>query len=276
MGTMWGGSISLKTPLLFSVGFIAMFVIGGLSGIMHSIAPSDAQQQDTYFIVAHLHYVLFGGSIFAIFSGIYYWFPKATGRMLSDKIGQVHFWLTLIGFNIAFFPMHFVGMDGMPRRQVTYDASMGWEFWNLISTIGSFVIVLSVIVFLHNFFRSLRRGEIAGNDPWDGRTLEWSISSPPPEYNFATIPVVHSRDDFWEKKQSAGTSIPAGVSDENDEGHGIHMPTPSYIPIIVALGLFLAAYGLIYHFAAAIVGSTITMVGVYAWAMEPATEPTED
>jgi cytochrome c oxidase subunit 1 len=284
IGTMWGGSISLKTPMLFSVGFIAMFIIGGLSGVMHAVAPSDAQQQDTYFIVAHLHYVLFGGSIFAILGGIYYWFPKTTGRLLSDRMGQVHFWLTFIGFNIAFFPMHFLGMNGMPRRQVTYDSGMGWDLWNMVSTIGAVIMGVSILVFLFNFFRSLRNGEIAGNDPWDGRTLEWSIPSPPPEYNFETIPTVHGRDAFWEEKYGHEAELPAGVpaggsgngyGSHEGEHHGIHMPSPSYLPLVVSIGLAVAAYGLIYHFAASVVGVGIVLVGVYGWAMEPATEPTE-
>ena len=280
IGTMWGGSISFKTPMLFAVGFILMFIIGGLSGVMHAIPASDAQQQDTYFIVAHLHYVLFGGSIFAILGGIYYWFPKATGRMLSDRIGQVHFWLTFIGFNVAFFPMHFLGMDGMPRRQVSYDSGMGWDMWNMVSTIGAVIMGVSVLVFVFNFFRSLRKGEIAGNDPWDGRTLEWSIPSPPPEYNFETIPTVNGRDAFWEEKYGHGAVVPAGGSGEGygsheEIPHGIHMPSPSYLPLVVAVGLAVAAYGLIYHFAASVVGVGIVLVGVYAWAMEPPTEPTE-
>jgi cytochrome c oxidase subunit 1 len=279
IATMWGGSISLKTPMLFAIGFIAMFVIGGLSGVMHSVAPADAQQQDTYFVVAHLHYVLFGGSIFAIFSGIYYWFPKASGRMLNDRIGQINFWLVTIGFNLAFFPMHFLGLDGMPRRQYTYQSEMGWDLWNLVSTTGSLILAIGILVFLHNFFRSLRHGEIAGNDPWDGRTLEWSISSPPPEYNFATIPTVHGRDAFWEEKYGHdGMNVPASVEASNatEEGHhGIHMPSPSYMPMIAAIGLSVAGYGLIYHFAASVVGACITLVAIFGWAMEPPAEPTE-
>ncbi|MDA0988611.1 MAG: cytochrome c oxidase subunit I [Chloroflexi bacterium] len=273
IATMWGGSISFKTPLLFSVGFIAMFIIGGLSGVMHSIAPSDAQQQDTYFVVAHIHYVLFGGSLFAIFSGIYYWFPKATGRMLDDRIGQVNFWLTMIGFNLAFFPMHFLGLDGMPRRQYTYSSDMGWDIWNFVSTIGGLILGVAVLVFLFNFFLSLRKGEIAGNDPWDGRTLEWSISSPPPEYNFATIPTVHGRDAFWEEKYGHGGKVPAGVSPEEGHQGGIHMPSPSYLPLIASLGLSIAAYGLIYSFAVSVVGAVIALAAIYGWALEPAAEP---
>jgi len=289
IATMWGGSISLKTPMLFSLGFIFMFMIGGLSGMMHAIAPSDAQQQDTYFIVAHLHYVLFGGSIFAIFSGIYYWFPKATGRLMGESLGKLNFWLTFIGFNVTFFPMHFVGMDGMPRRQYTYDSSMGWDMWNMISSIGTLIILVSILVFLHNFFRSVRKGEVAGNDPWDGRTLEWSIPSPPPEYNFVTIPTVHGRDPFWEEKHPSG-GVPAVGSGEADstgqpahgenhgveeEHHGIHMPSPSYLPLVAAVGLGLAGYGLIYHFALAAVGVGIMLVGISGWSMEPAAEPSE-
>ena len=188
------------------------------------------------------------------------------------------------GFNIAFFPMHFLGMDGMPRRQPTYESSMGWDLWNLVATGGSLIIVLSVLIFLHNFFWSVRKGEPAGNDPWDGRTLEWSIPSPPPEYNFATIPTVHGRDAFWDQKYANGHAVPQGASDDeehdSDEGHGIHMPSPSYLPLIAALGLAVAGYGMVLHqpgqlpgAIVAVVGVVITMVGVYGWAMEPASEP---
>ena len=307
IGTLWGGSINIKTPLLFALGFIAMFIIGGLSGVMHASPPSDAQQQDTYFIVAHLHYVLFGGSIFAIFSGIYYWWPKMTGRMLSESLGALHFWVTFIGFNLAFFPMHFVGLDGMPRRIYTYDSGMGWDLWNMVSTIGAFMIGTSLLLFIHNAFRSLRKGECAGNDPWDARTLEWSISSPPPVYNFAEIPTVRSRDPHWEEKYGNGehtAPVPVAggsVSNGNDEDHaagpahgrstavygeqhqeghhGIHMPGLSYYPIMVALGLTLAGYGVIYHgpltWALAAIGAGIGIVATYAWSFEPASEEPE-
>ncbi|MBI4306179.1 MAG: cbb3-type cytochrome c oxidase subunit I, partial [Chloroflexi bacterium] len=160
----------------------------------------DAQQQDTYYIVAHFHYVLFGGSIFGLFAGIYYWWPKMTGRLLNEKLGKLQFWLMIIGFNLTFFPMHWLGLDGMPRRIYTYADGMGWESSNLAATIGAFVIALSILFFIINFFYTRRRGQVAGNDPWDGRTLEWTIPSPPPEYNFAEIPVVQHRDDFWYRK----------------------------------------------------------------------------
>ena len=178
MGTMWGGSISLKTPMLFSIGFVSMFVIGGISGVMHAVAASDAQQQDTYFIVAHIHYVLFGGAIFAILAGTYYWFPKLTGRMYDEAQGQWHFWLMFIGQNITFFPMHFTGMNGMPRRIYTYYGGMGWDFWNMVSTLGVLLLIVGFLIFIYNMAKSWKKGEVAGADPWDGRTLEWSIPSP--------------------------------------------------------------------------------------------------
>ena len=274
IATMWGGNVELKTPMLFSIGFIFLFIIGGLSGVMHSIAPSDAQQQDTYFIVAHIHYVLFGGSIFAIMSGIHYWYPKASGRMLNESIGKVSFWLMFIGMNVTFFPMHFLGMDGMPRRQYTYDSSYGRDFWSLVDTIGVFLLAAGIIAFVHNFFRSLRKGEIAGNDPWDARTLEWAIPSPPPEYNFKEIPVVHSRDAFWEMKQQGnpGEQGSGGAYGE-EEHHDIHMPSPSYWPLVIAIGMTAAAYGMLYSYPLAGLGAFVTMVGIYAWSMEPVTAP---
>ncbi len=299
IGTLWGGSIRLSASLLFAVGFVAMFIIGGLSGVMHAAPPSDAQQQDTYFIVAHIHYVLFGGSIFAIFAGIYYWWPKMTGRILNETLGKIHFWLTFIAFNITFFPMHFLGMDGMPRRIHTYDSSMGWDLWNMVATVGAFILAASVLIFLHNVFRTIRKGEPAGNDPWDGRTLEWSISSPPPEYNFATIPTVHSRDAHWEAKYGNGEGhdapVPVAGGAEHQQGasaataehgghqeeghHSIHMPGLSYYPFVIAFGLTLAGYGVIYHgsvtWAMAAVGAGIAMLATYAWSFEPASEEQE-
>lgn len=279
IGTLWGGSISLKSPMLFALGFVSMFIIGGISGVMHAIAPSDAQQQDTYFVVAHIHYVLFGGSIFALLAGIYYWFPKITGRLLNEPLGKLHFWLTFIGFNVTFFPMHFLGLWGMPRRISTYDADMGFNDINMLATVGAVIILLSVLPFLHNVLRSRKKGELAGDDPWDGRTLEWSIPSPPPEYNFAEIPTVHGRDSFWEEKEerrrinsdTEGTGLGESV-----ENHGsIHMPSPSYWPFLVSLGIALAAYGLIYHISLAIIGAIVGILSIYAWCFEPPAEPSE-
>ena len=277
LGTLWGGSIEATSALLFAVGFIAMFIIGGLSGVMHSSAPSDFQQQDTYFVVAHFHYVLFGGSLLGIFAGIYYWWPKMTGRLLNEGLGKLNFWLMFIGFNVTFFPMHFLGLDGMPRRVFSYSGEMGWDFWNMVATVGSFIIAVSMLVFIWNVIVTARRGEQASGDPWDGRTLEWSIASPPPAYNFETIPTVAARDDWWETKQRQGAAVPAGganghTEDHGEGGHGIHMPSLSYYPILVSLGMTLAAAGLLIHLAVSFVGIAIMLTSIYGWALEPASE----
>jgi cytochrome c oxidase subunit 1 len=282
MATLWGGSISFKTPLYFAIGFIAMFTIGGLTGVTHSIVPADYQQQDTYYVVAHFHQVLFGGAIFGLFSGIYYWFPKFTGRMLHESWGKLHFWLMLIGFNLTFEPMMVLGLLGMPRRIETYPDGYGWGFWNAMATFGAFVIAASILVFIYNVIVSLRHGEIAGDDPWDARTLEWTIPSPPPVYNFVEIPQVHALDDFWHKKYAESPEgipipVPAGASDHaadtgHSDGHGIHMPSPSYMPLIAAFGMPIMGLGLIYDAALVAVGAAITVVGIYLWALEPATE----
>jgi cytochrome c oxidase subunit 1 len=192
LGTVWGGSLRLNTPLLFSLGFIAMFTIGGLSGVTHSIVPADTQQTDTYYVVAHFHYVLFGGLVFAIFGGFYYWWPKIFGRMLDDKIGKVNFWLMLIGFNLTFFPMHILGLQGQPRRTYRYASGMGWDLGNQLATIGAFTIALGVAVFVANLVVSLRSRRPAGDDPWEGQTLEWATSSPPPRLNFNGLPPIRS------------------------------------------------------------------------------------
>ena len=284
MGTLWGGSISLKTPLFFAVGFISMFVIGGLTGVMHSIVPSDYQQQDTYFVVAHLHQVLLGGAMFGLFAGIYYWFPKFTGRLLHEGWGQLHFWLMFIGFNVTFQPMMILGFLGMPRRIYSYSEGTGWDFWNMVATGGAFLIGLSILVFIFNVVLSLRRKDRAGPDPWDGRTLEWAIPSPPPAYNFAEIPTVRARDAFWHSKyveDETGRPVPivGGGAQETEEeehaeggGHGIHMPSPSFFPLIAAIGLPIIATGLIYDAAIVAVGVAVLVVGIYGWALEPASE----
>ena len=276
LGTMWGGTIEFKTPMLFAIGFVFLFIIGGLSGVMHAIPASDAQQQDTYFIVAHLHYVLFGGAIVAIFGGIYYWFPKVTGKLLDEKIGKLNFWLMFIGMNITFFPQHWLGMDGMPRRIYTYDADMGWNFWNGVSTAGSLLLAFSILIFIHNVVRSLRKGEVAGPDPWDARTLEWSISSPPPEYNFKEIPQVTGIDQFWiDKKENE--KVVSETSAEVDE-HSIHLPQPSYWPFICSMGLLMAGYGAVYisstvGIIVTAAGFMVTMFAVYGWSFEPVNDP---
>jgi heme/copper-type cytochrome/quinol oxidase subunit 1 len=200
LGTVYGGKLKFDVPMLFALGFVAMFLIGGLNGVALAIVPVDYQLTDTYFVVAHIHYVLFGGSAFAIFAGVFYWFPKMTGKMLNATLGKIQFWLFLIGVNLTFFPMHLLGLFGMPRRQWTYAGNLGWNDLNLMASIGALIIGIGVMVFLYNFFTSLKSGQPAGSDPWDAFTLEWDTTSPPKKYNFLTIPVVRSRRPFFDKK----------------------------------------------------------------------------
>ncbi len=306
IGTMWGGSIRFSTAMLFAISFIAMFTIGGLSGVMHAAVPSDAQQQDTYFVVAHFHYVLFGGAIMAIFGGIYFWWPKATGYMLSDKLGKWNWLIMFIGFNLQFAPQHWLGLDGMPRRIFTYAENMGWENTNMIASAGGFLMAFSVLLFIINVFYSARKGVPAGNDPWDGRTLEWSITSPPPHYNFEKIPNVEHRDDYWFTKhpeliaeyyhdEHAGElTAPSGAQfDDNDDadddhgddhaelhhdaddyGHGdIHLPDMSYYPLILAAGLTIVAAGLMTYIPVIVIGAIVLLWGLLGWAYEPVNDP---
>jgi len=200
IGTMWGGKIRFRVPMLFSIAFLVQFLIAGLTGIMLGVAPFDWQLTDTYFVVAHFHYVLIGAIVFMIFAAIYYWFPKATGKMLSERLGKWHFWLFLIGFHMTFDTLHFAGMRGMPRRIYTYQPGRGLDTLNLIESIGVIFQAAGVLILIINVLRSIQSGAPAGDDPWDAWTLEWSTSSPPPEYNFATLPVVRSRRPLWDLK----------------------------------------------------------------------------
>ena len=271
LGTVWGGSIQYRVPMYFALGFIAMFIIGGLSGVMHASPPADLQQNDTYFIVAHFHYVLFGGSIFALTAGAYYWWPKMFGRMLNETLGKVHFWLMLIGFNVTFFPMHIVGLNGMPRRVYTYPEGLGFETLNRIETVGSMILALSFLVFLINIFKTWRGPRNAPADPWNGATLEWSIPSPPQEWNFAEVPVVHGRDPVWEAKRERGGPLP---EPPRVSGAGIHLPKPSFWPLVAAVGLVGMMIGLmnVHHIGpwGIIAGVFVLFFAVFQWAFEPA------
>src|SRR5215470_5467172 len=200
LATMYGGKIRFATPMLFCIGFLFQFLIAGLTGIMLAAVPFDWQLSDSYFVVAHFHYVLLGGLLFTLFAGIYYWFPKATGRILSETLGKWHFWLLVIGFHMTFDTLHFAGILGMPRRIYTYPAGRGWESVNLIASVGVVFQTAAIACFIWNVIRSLRKGEPAGNDPWDAWTLEWATTSPPPEYNFATLPEVRSSRPLWDLK----------------------------------------------------------------------------
>ena len=263
LATMWGGNIRFSTAMYFAVGFIALFTIGGISGVMHASPSIDQQQQDTYFIVAHLHYVLVGGSLFGIFSGLYYWWPKMTGRLLGETLGKINFWLMFVGMNLAFFPMHFLGVGGMPRRIYTYDADLGWELWNAVATIGAFILALGVLMFMINVARTMRRPQDAPDNPWDAPTLEWATTSPPPEHDFDVIPEVRSRDPLWYDRDH-GLTQPEPVP-----GTYIHLPPPSYYPLIVAFGLLLLGIGPLSHLAVTALGVPVIIYGVWGWVLEP-------
>ena len=297
IATMVHGSVRFTTAMLFAVGFISMFIIGGLSGIMHASPPADLIQHDTYFIVAHIHYVLIGGSIMALIAGVYYWFPKMSGRMMNETLGKWNFWTFLIFFNLTFMPMHWTGLLGMPRRVYTYGPELGVTTLNQMSTIGAIGLGFSVLLFVLNIFISLRSGEIASDDPWDAATLEWSIPSPPPVYNFASIPLVHSRDAWWAIKHPERmhldpievTPLAGGPAHATEEAHAvvqtaapappvIHMPSPSYWPFLCALGLATMATGLLLADVIGpisipifdITGLLLTIGSIYGWSYEAA------
>jgi len=200
LGTMWGGRIQFKTPMLFSIAFLFQFLIAGLTGIIQAAVPFDWQLSLSYFVVAHFHYVIVGGILFAIFAAFYYWYPKVTGRLMSERLGHIHFWLLVVGFHMTFDVMHFPGLLGMPRRIYTYEPGRGWDSMNFIVSIGAFIQGVAILVFVANLIVSYWKGKRAGNDPWDAWTLEWSMSSPPPAYNFAAIPMVASRRPLWDLK----------------------------------------------------------------------------
>jgi cytochrome c oxidase subunit 1 len=199
IGTMWRGQLQFKTPLLFSIGFLVVFLLGGITGVQQALAPVDFNVTDTYFVVAHMHYVIMA-LVLAAFGGFYYWFPKFTGRMLDERLGKIHFWLFFVGINVTFLVQHQLGLEGMPRRVVTYRASDDFGDLNMVSTIGSFILAVGVLVFIWNVVRTLRRGERVGNDPWDGQTLEWATTSPPPERNFDSLPPIRSERPFFDQK----------------------------------------------------------------------------
>jgi cytochrome c oxidase subunit 1 len=274
LATLWGGTIRTTTALHFAVGLVGLFTIGGLSGVMHASPPVDLQQTDSYFVVAHLHYVLIGGSLFGLFAGAYYWWPKMTGRLLGERLGRLQFWVLFAGFNLAFFPQHYLGALGMPRRIYTYPADAGWTAGNFASTIGAFGIGVSVFLFMVNTWRSLRRGAPAPADPWDGRTLEWRTSSPPPAHDFDAIPPVYGRDSYWREKYgprrgpAAGVPAPAASAPGGGTHAPIHLPAASHWPIVAALGLGIAAVGALTHVAIVLVGVLVTVWGIFRLALE--------
>jgi len=281
IATSWGGRLRFNTAFILAMAFLIQFTMGGLSGVMHATTPIDLQQTDTYFVVAHLHYVLLGGSFFALLSGLYYWWPKLTGRMLSEGMGKISALLTIVGFNVTFFPMHILGAEGMPRRIYTYAPGMGWDRLNLVATIGAFILASGLTLTLFNIVRSLLRGEAAESDPWDGRTLEWTIPSPPSEINFTQVPVVRARDPFWVFKYGVGAEPrpvlpePGGRRVRADAGgpaltylppDQYEAPPPSAYPILLAFSILLFAVGLmvwlrLVFFSLALIVATLIGMG---------------
>ncbi|BAH45987.1 cytochrome c oxidase polypeptide I [Brevibacillus brevis NBRC 100599] len=253
--TMWGGQIRFPTANLFAVGFIPTFTIGGMTGVMLAVPPADYQYHDSYFVVAHFHYVIVGGLVFGLFSGLYYWWPKMFGKMLNETIGKWNFWTFFIGFHLTFFPQHFLGLMGMPRRVFTYLKDQNLDMGNFISTIGAFGMTIGTILFVINVVVAAKSSKRAPADPWDGRSLEWAIPSPPPEYNFVQTPLVRGLDALWVEKMAGNK----GMTPAEPIGD-IHMPSPSFLPFLMSLGLFVAGYGFIYHnYVVVVIGILATL-----------------
>ena len=282
LATMWGGKLRFTVAMKFAVATVAMFTIGGLSGVTHSVAPANTQHTDTYYIVAHFHYVIFGGGVLGMFAGVYYWWPKVWGHVLNERLGNWHFWVMLVGFNLTFGPMHILGLQGMSRRIDTYAAGYGFETWNMVATVGAFIIAVGMLFFWVNTWKSKRDASYLlppGPDPWDARTLEWMITSPPPVHNFDTVPEIHARDEFWHRKYTEnekGEVVVLATAEEvaqKGTAMNVHLPSPSFWPLAVAVGLPLVGYGIIFNLWLALVGGIITLVSLYSWAMEPADDP---
>src|SRR6195952_568673 len=292
--TMWGGKLRFTTAMCFAIGLIVEFTIGGLSGVTHSVSPSDTQQTDTYYIVAHFHYVLFGGAIFGIFAGLYYWWPKVFGKMLSERLGKWNFWLMVVGMNLTFGPMHILGLQGQPRRMVVWPDKLtgtgffDLAFWNKVASIGSYILGVGIFLFFVNVFITARKKERSPLDPWDARGLEGMTANPPQEHNFDAIPMVHALDEFFHRKYEevetdqgprlvkVKTAEQIFAEQEANADKHIHMPSPSYWPIILALGLPIMGYGIIFTRFLAVIGGAIVLLAMFAWSLEPSVADDED
>jgi cytochrome c oxidase subunit I+III len=276
IATLWTGRLNFKTPLLYALAFFFILILGGLSGLILGSVPLDLQVHDTYFVVAHLHYVLLGGAVFPLFGAFYYWFPKIMGRMMSEKLGQASFWLMFIGFNVAFFPMHLLGLHGMPRRVYTYQAGMGWDNLNLLSTVGAVTLALGIFVSLVNALRSARVGALAPPDPWGAGTLEWATDSPPPVCNFYAIPVVYGRDPVWQPAPEGAPTHVSGLSADSREqlvtsvldalpDHRMRFPSPTPWPFLSAVATTILFIGSIFTPWAIVWGSIPVAIALIFW-----------
>lgn len=274
LATLWAGRWNLKTPLIFVLGFFAIFVMGGLTGVMLASVPLDLQLHDTYFVVAHFHYVLIGGAVFPLFGALYYWFPKWTGKMMSERAGSWNFWLLFIGFNLVFFPMHILGLQGMPRRVYTYLPEMGWGDLNMLASAGAALMGVGVLVFLGNVLYSRQYGLAAGDNPWGADTLEWGTSSPPPSYNFQFIPVVQGRNALWNRTEDAPIIVGLSVKNREVLSTSIHDAAPehkyelqgsSIIPFLLAVVIAGTLIGVIFHPWAFVIGTVLSAIVLFAW-----------
>lgn len=267
MATMWGGSVQFNTAMLFCVGLLAVFTVGGLSGIMHAAAPVTLQQHDSYFVVAHFHYVIVGGVMMGLWAGMYYWFPKVTGRFMDETLGKWHFWTTMVGFNLTFFPMHFSGLYGMPRRIYTYSAELNVDLFNQLSTIGAFIFGVSALIMTWNLYKSARYGAKASANPWGAPHLEWSIPSPPHHYNFPELPTVQSREPLWNDAERESILAVTMIEPAQEP----LMPNPSFWPILLAASITLAwALVMTGIWWVIVLGFLPVFFCTLMWAFEPA------
>ena len=286
--TMWGGKLQFTTAMLFACGLIVQFTLGGLSGVTHSVAPSDTQQTDTYYIVAHFHYVIFGGGVLGLFAGVYYWWPKIFGKQLNETWGKWNFWLMIVGMNLTFGPMHIIGLQGQPRRMYRWTENRAGEgffnlgMWNLVATIGTFVLGIGILLFFINALVIHRRQPAAPLDPWDARSLEWLTTSPPKPHNFDRTPTVHALDEVFHRKyedvgdgdehqyvQRATLDELVAEEERNADAH-IHLPAPSYWPLVLAVSVPIMAYGVIYTTWLIVLGAAVAIAALFGWALEPA------
>jgi cytochrome c oxidase subunit 1 len=284
IATLWSGRVVVRTPLLFVLGFIVTFVMGGLTGVMQASVPFDLQAHDSFFVVAHFHYVLIGGAVFPLIGALYYWFPKMTGRMMNERLGRLNFWLFFIGFHVTFFPMHQLGLAGMPRRVYTYLPETGWGMLNTIATVGAVILAAAVVLFLTNVWSSLRGGALAGANPWGAESLEWAMPSPAPVYNFLYLPTVASRTPLWkaEPDQPVVKGMRADILEvlvttlvDATPDHRHLLDGPSYWPFLTALAVGIGIITAIFTPWGVVLGAVLSAIALAGWFW-PHGEPIED